>query len=187
MWGGHCYQFKFLPFGLATAPRTFTKLLQPVAVKIRRKGVRLVMYLDDTFVMAQTREGLKEHLSQIASVLQSLGSTLSQQKCVCEPTRRIDFLGFIVDSKTQMISLPGDKIRKECRSRSMQQGQSNRLPTGTDNRLAIIVNTSNSTSTPALLSPSETEIPGSTTVTRGLRIHYPSQHRGTGKFALVDT
>ena len=66
-----------------------------------------------------------------------------------------------------------------------RQGQSNRSPTGTDNRLAIISNTSNSTSIPALSSPSETEIPGSTTVTRGLRIHYPSQRRGTER--LVDT
>ena len=118
-WGGQCYQFKSLPFGLATAPRTFTKLLRPVAAEMRRKGVRLVLYLDDILVMAQTREGLKEHLSQIASVLQSLGFTLNQQKCVWEPTRRIEFLGFIVDSETQMISLPRDKIskiRKECKS-----------------------------------------------------------------------
>ena len=68
-----------------------------------------------------------------------------------------------------------------------QQGQSNRSPTGTGNRLAIIGNTSNSTSTPALSSPSETEKPGSTTVTRELRICYPSQHRGTERSALVDT
>ena len=118
-WGGQCYQFKSLPFGLATAPRTFTKLLRPVAAEMRRKGVRLVLYLDDILVMAQTREGLKEHRSQIASVLQSLGFTLNQQKCVWEPTRRIEFLGFIVDSETQMISLPRDKIskiRKECKS-----------------------------------------------------------------------
>ena len=120
-WGGQCYQFKSLTFGLATAPRTFTKLLRPVAVEMRRKGVRLIMYLDDTLVMAQTRESLKEHLSQMASVLQSLGFTLNQQKCVWEPTRRIEFLGFIVDSETQVISLPGDKlskIRKKCRSMS---------------------------------------------------------------------
>ena len=79
------------------------------------------MYLDDTLVMAQTRESLKEHLSQMASVLQSLGFTLNQQKCVWEPTRRIEFLGCIVDSETQMISLPGDKLSKiwkECRSMS---------------------------------------------------------------------
>ena len=68
-----------------------------------------------------------------------------------------------------------------------QQGQSNRSPTGTDNRLAIVSDTSNSTSTPALSSPSETEMPGSTAVSRGLRVHYPSQHRGAERFELVDT
>ena len=117
-WGGQCYQFKSLPFGLATAPQTFTKLLQSVAVEMKRKGGCLIMYLDNTLVMAQS---LKEHLSQIALVLQSLGFTLNQQKCVWEPTHRIEFLEFIVDSKTQLISLPGDKlskIQKECWSMS---------------------------------------------------------------------
>ena len=68
-----------------------------------------------------TKESLKEHQSQLASVLQSLGFTLNQQKCVWEPTRRIEFLGFIVDSETQVTSLPGNKlskIQKECRSMS---------------------------------------------------------------------
>ena len=78
-WSGQCYQFKSLPFGLATASRIFTKLLRPVVVEMRRKGIRLVMYLDNTLVMAQTRESLKEHLSQMASVLQSLGFTVNQQ------------------------------------------------------------------------------------------------------------
>ena len=37
-----------------------------------------------------------------------------------------------------------------------------------------------------LSNPSETEIPGSTTVTRELWIHYPFQRSGTERFALVD-
>ena len=146
------------------------------------------MYLDDIFEMAQTREGLKEHLSRMASVLQSLGFTLNQEKCVWEPIHRVEFLGFIVDSETQMISPLGDKLSKIWKrvQEHERQGQSNMSPTGTDNRLAIISDTSNSTSTPVLSSPSETEIPGSTTVSRRLRVHYPFQHRSTERFALVE-
>jgi len=78
------------------------------------------------------------------------------------------------------LSSKGQDIQNSERVQEHErQGQSNRSPTGTDNRLAIIRDTSNSTSTPALSSPSETEIPGSTTVSRELRVHYPSQRRGT--------
>ena len=164
----YLYQFKSLPFGLATVPRTFTNLLWPVAVEMRRKGVCLVMYLDDILMMAQTREGLKEHLSQMSSVLQSLGFILNQQKCVWEPTRRIEFLEFIVDSETQMIFRPGEKLSKlwkECRNMSDKDRVTGRQLA---QMVAIIGNTSNYTSTPALSNPSGTEIPSSTRVTRGL-------------------
>ena len=40
------YQFTCLPFGLATSPREFTKLLRPVVALLRQRGVRLHVYLD---------------------------------------------------------------------------------------------------------------------------------------------
>ena len=39
------YQFTCLPFGLATSPREFTKLLQPVVALLRQQGVKLHVYL----------------------------------------------------------------------------------------------------------------------------------------------
>ena len=160
------------------------------AVEMRRKRVRLIMYLDDTLVMAQTKESLKEHLSQLALVLQLLGFTLNQQKCVWEPTHGIGFLGFIVDSETQVISLPGDKlskIQKECRSMSSEDRV-------TGHQLAQIIG--------LLLSAIPAILPAPlhyralqrlryqalhTTVTRELRIRYPSQRRGTERSTLVGT
>lgn len=41
-----------LPFGLASAPRIFTKLLRPVAATMRKRGVCLLIYLDDILVIA---------------------------------------------------------------------------------------------------------------------------------------
>ena len=35
-WKGKNYRFKALPFGLATAPRVFTKILQPLAARMRQ-------------------------------------------------------------------------------------------------------------------------------------------------------
>ena len=46
------YQFTCLPFGLATSPREFTKLLQPVVALLRQRGVKLHVYLDDWLIRA---------------------------------------------------------------------------------------------------------------------------------------
>ena len=41
------WEFKVMPFGLASAPCTFTKLLKSVVAVLRRLGIRVVLYLDD--------------------------------------------------------------------------------------------------------------------------------------------
>ena len=53
-WRGKIYEFKSLPFGLATAPITFTKLFRPVVAYLRQQGVHLVVYLDNILLMADT-------------------------------------------------------------------------------------------------------------------------------------
>ena len=47
VWQGQLFQFTCLPFGLSSAPRTFTKILKPVAAQLQAKGIRCVFYLDD--------------------------------------------------------------------------------------------------------------------------------------------
>lgn len=50
-WGKKVFQFLVLPFGLASAPLVFTKLLRPVMVHLRHQGVRALIYLDDIFLL----------------------------------------------------------------------------------------------------------------------------------------
>lgn len=49
-WKAQNYEFRMLPFGLASATRVFTKILKPVAAGLRKKGIRLLIYLDDILV-----------------------------------------------------------------------------------------------------------------------------------------
>ena len=44
-----------LPFGLASAPRTYMKLLYPVAAEMQLKGIKIVIYLDDILVLASSK------------------------------------------------------------------------------------------------------------------------------------
>ena len=49
------YEFACLPFGLASAPRVYTKLLKPVVRLLRQLGIRLIVYLDNMLIMGQPR------------------------------------------------------------------------------------------------------------------------------------
>lgn len=50
------YQFTCLLFGLSSGPWIFTKILKSVAALLREHGVRLVIYIDDILIMAESKE-----------------------------------------------------------------------------------------------------------------------------------
>ena len=45
------YEFQCPPFGLFSAPWTFTKLLKPVISLLQSRGERIVIYLDDMLIL----------------------------------------------------------------------------------------------------------------------------------------
>ena len=55
LWESTMYEFHCLPFGLSSIPRVFTKLLKPVLERLHHQGVRLIMYLDNMLLMAQSQ------------------------------------------------------------------------------------------------------------------------------------
>ena len=72
-WDSQIWQFKTLPFGLSSAPYTFTKLMKPVVATMRRLGIRVVLYLDDMLVMAGSMMEARTHLATALELLTSLG------------------------------------------------------------------------------------------------------------------
>lgn len=55
--------------GLVTAPRTFTKLLKLVATSLRQQGLRLILYLDNILLTAESPEKIREHMKTLISTL----------------------------------------------------------------------------------------------------------------------
>ena len=82
---GKCYQFRCLPFGLSSAPWVFTKTLKPALALLREMGVRLVAYIDDILVLAESRELAKSHVEALVYLFQCLGFRINQKKSVLEP------------------------------------------------------------------------------------------------------
>jgi hypothetical protein len=54
LWKDNMWEFACLPFGLASAPRVFTKLLKPVVAVLRQMGLRIIIYLDDILIMSKS-------------------------------------------------------------------------------------------------------------------------------------
>lgn len=48
---GKIYQFNCLPFGLSSAPRIFTKKLNPVIGIPKKMGIPIIIYLDDMLIL----------------------------------------------------------------------------------------------------------------------------------------
>ncbi len=112
LWKDNMWEFACLPFGLASAPRVFTKLLKPVVAVLRQMGLRIIIYLDDILIMSKSYDLALTHASTALNLLEGLGFVVNYEKSCLEPSQIIEFLGFEINSQTLTILLPRDKIRK---------------------------------------------------------------------------
>ena len=109
-WNGRIFEFRCMAFGLAPAPRVFTKLMKVVVALLRKKGIRLVIYLDDLLFFSKTRKGGLSDLSTAISLLKSLGFVINWKKSVATPTQIIEYLGIVVNSMEMSFALPEKRI-----------------------------------------------------------------------------
>ena len=97
-WQGSTYQFTCLPFGLSSAPWVFTKTTKPVMAILRSLGLRMIIYIDDILLMAETKSQAQENTAGLVFCLENLGFIINQKKSVLDPGQGIEFLGFTVNS-----------------------------------------------------------------------------------------
>ncbi len=84
---GTAYQYSVLPFGLALAPRTFSKCMDAALSPLRSSGVRILNYLDDWLILAQSRDTLISHIDSLLIHLESLELCVNMQKSVLTPSQ----------------------------------------------------------------------------------------------------
>ena len=112
IWRDQRYEFTCLPFGYSLAPRVFAKIFKPVVAQLRLNGLRIVIFLDDILLVASSFAECMEQLSLLQKLLESLGFVINDGKSQLQPTTRICFLGFIIDSISMKLLLPEDKLQK---------------------------------------------------------------------------
>jgi hypothetical protein len=112
LWKDTMLEFACLPFGLATAPRVFTKLMKPVVGALRQRGIRLIIYLDDILIKAESHDLALHHAASTLNLLEGLGFIVNYQKSQLFPCQEMKFLGYLIDSNAMTLQLPGEKLRK---------------------------------------------------------------------------
>lgn len=78
IWRDTLWDFACLPFGLASAPHTLTKLVKPVVAQLRKMGIGLIIYLDDMLIMAVFRDLAIQHTTMAVNLISSLGFMLNE-------------------------------------------------------------------------------------------------------------
>lgn len=115
-WNGKYYQFTCLPNGLASAPRTYTKVLKPVFSSLRKMGHVNVVYIDDSLLQGDTYADCQANIQDTLNLVDELGFTVHTEKSIVIPTQRIVFVGFQLDSVSMTVRLTLEKCNDiiEC-------------------------------------------------------------------------
>ncbi len=108
--GGKAYQYKVLPFGLALAPRTFTKCMDAALAPLRLQGIRVLNYLNNWLILAHSRELVSRHRDIVLHHIRSLGLRMNAKKSVLFPSQQTVFLGVHLDSVQMQARLAPARI-----------------------------------------------------------------------------
>ncbi|KAL0165643.1 hypothetical protein M9458_037487, partial [Cirrhinus mrigala] len=129
---GEAYQYRVLPFGLALSPRTFTKCVDASLAPLRLQGIRILNYIDDWLILAQSEMVAVRHRDVVLAHMKALGLRLNAKKSVLSPLQRTTYLGVVWDSTTMQARLSPARIEsiltavkrvKEGRSLTVKQFQ----------------------------------------------------------------
>ena len=90
---GQAYQFKALPFGLATSHSVFTRLMVAIATYLRKRAIVLFPYLDDWLVRNQVCQEILRDRQFTIELIMSLGLIINEEKSDLVPSQNFVFIG----------------------------------------------------------------------------------------------
>ena len=111
------FLFQVMPFGLSSAPWTFSRIVKPIKKALQLQGIEFHTYLDDFLNLAPSSLLADQQLSYIYQRLQSLGLEINHKSCSV-PSQTIEYLGVSWDLQALTLSLTDQKkdaIRQKCR------------------------------------------------------------------------
>ncbi len=92
-------------------PSVFTKVVEGAFTPLWEEGVRILNYLDDWLILAQSREQLGDHRDLVLRHLSQLGLRVNWEKSKLSPVQRISFLGVELDSVSMTAHLTEERAQ----------------------------------------------------------------------------
>jgi len=108
------FQYKVLPFGVATTVHVITKIFKPLQSHFGQLGIRHSIYIDDGRVVAESKEQAQKDYEMVLQVIQKAGWQVAAAKSdKPEEVAQVKaYLGFIVDSGSMIVRLKEQKKKQ---------------------------------------------------------------------------
>jgi len=110
----HYFQFKVLPFGVATAVHAITKIFKPIQSYLGKQGIRHSIYIDDGRVVAESAEKARRDYTTVTTVLKKAGWQMAAAKSDTPETvaQEKTYLGFVINTKSMTVHLKEEKAEQ---------------------------------------------------------------------------
>lgn len=94
------FEFRFMPFGLVNAPKTFQRLMNDVVQDLNKEeGKRFISaYVDDLIIFSDSPEEHERHIKIALEKLDAKNVILNKSKCVWRK-ESVQYLGFSISHK----------------------------------------------------------------------------------------
>ncbi len=125
---GVAYQYKVLPFGISLASCTFTRCMDAALSPLRQMGIHTLNYIGDWVILAQSQTVLTSHKTLLLSHLDCLGLRVSFAKSILSPSKRVSFLGTVIDSVQMTATVSAERATAiQCHVASFKEGSAHQL------------------------------------------------------------
>ena len=136
-WGGHIFQYYAAPFGIGRVPGDFQLVNHCVVNFLRTQGIPTFVYLDDRLVIEGKHTETEQKLIEMGTraprnglltnlLMTAVGGYVSKSKSTPICSRKIEFLGFDINTENETIAIPEKKwntfqedIRKMCKEKAI--------------------------------------------------------------------
>jgi len=101
-----------LPFGLSSACYLFTKLLRPLIRLWRGRGLKAIVYLDDSAVAVKGKDKAAHESAIVREDLECAGFVVNIDKSQWIPSQEIEWLEFTISLSKGEFSVPDSKLNR---------------------------------------------------------------------------
>ena len=106
------FVFQVMPFGLSSAPWTFSRVMRPIRIHLRLRDMMVFSYLDDFLNLAESPLQVKVQTNYLTLLLNSLGFAINLKKSAHVPSQSLEYLGVTWNLRELKLSLPEAKVQK---------------------------------------------------------------------------